>query len=570
MYTGSNWLRLFSAFLPLLLPGIMTGFTGLDEKDFLDSLKPPLFSLLFFLTPIVFFYRNIRVYFYLLVPLIAVMPLIVLSILSGVAPGYKMIALLLQTNPREAVEALEQYLLVLVPAEFGIVLSYFICVQGIRNPRIPLKHAALASGISFLLLASLAAHENKVTPANFSSFGAGQILLVPHYPFSIVDGIQKAMAVLEQNDINRIASFSFGAHKLDSLNGREVYVMIIGESARYDRWQINGYSRNTSPRLALRDGVITFRNAVAGAHFTRLSIPQLITRATPDNFSRQFNEKSILTAFSEAGFTTLWLSNHSDNEILTLGTVLMHAKSADKAVFSPTFSPMMELDEVYDERLLPILDSALNSEKDLFVVLHTMGSHWDYGKRYPKRFDRFKPSSKSSDNPASREAIINAYDNSILYSDYFIDRVIAMIHDRSDVSGLLYVADHGEDLFEVFSDRLNFHFRPSASTLRVPLFIWTSDRFDQEYPNIVETLKRNVDQKIGAENVFYTMLDLAHIRFQDFDSTKSIASPFFVPSAQRFYDDENQCARSFGEVCGPEHDGPTHEPVVMAGTSVRK
>jgi glucan phosphoethanolaminetransferase (alkaline phosphatase superfamily) len=282
-----------------------------------------------------------------------------------------------------------------------------------------------------------------------------------------------------------------------------------------------------------------------------MSVPQIITRATPDNYDAQYREKSILGAFKEAGFKTFWLSNQSDQDIFWSGSIVLHAKTADEHTFSPTYSPNLEFENVYDGRLLPLLDSILESDdENLFIVLHTMGSHWEYSRRYPPEFDLFQPSGHTqSINPyrLNREAILNSYDNSIFYSDYFIHSVIGSVKRWADLSVVTYISDHGEDLFDSDAGVLDFHLRPSAATLRVPLFIWTSDSYNHRFAEKRRNLEASLAKKIGTENLFYTLLDIANIRTDAFDSTKSFAHPHFLPSQQKFYGDGER-ARWFSEL----------------------
>jgi glucan phosphoethanolaminetransferase (alkaline phosphatase superfamily) len=291
---------------------------------------------------------------------------------------------------------------------------------------------------------------------------------------------------------------------------------------------------------------------IAGAHYTWVSVPQIITRANPDNYDAQFREKSILSAFRESGFKTSWLSNQSDQDIFWSGTITLHAKTADVSIFSPTYSPNLEFDDVYDGRLLPLLDSVLAADsRNQFIVLHTMGNHWEYSRRYPDQFDIFRPSGKTqSINPpedAKREAILNSYDNSILYADFLIDSVIRIVDRRADIAAVTFISDHGEDLFDSGNGQLDFHFRPSPATLRVPLFIWTSAGYATTFPEKCKNLLKNTSRKVGTENIFYTGVDMANLRFPQFDSTKSLASADFQPSRQTFYGD-GQESRLFTSV----------------------
>lgn len=540
----------------LISPAIATNFHSWETWESVPALRSVLVATLAFCIPVAFFRSNLRWYYFLLAPLIALTPIFLFfTITYGLPPGFEFIAFVLQTNTREAQEAIGPFLPYLIPLEIVALTMYFLLIYRLSLTRIPFKAAIAVSGGSFALLLTITCYVNRLTEKGIDQLKKSDFILAYDYPLCLLHGANEARVFLKKNHLKRLEDFVFHAVKNDTLQQREIYVMILGESSRYDRWQVNGYNRPTSPRLARRANLITYKDVVAGAHYTWVSVPQIITRATPDNYNLQYREKSILAAFAEAGFKTVWLSNQSDQDVFWSGTITLHAKTADVHVFSPTYSPNMEFDNVYDARLLPLLDSVIQADdKDLFVVIHTMGNHWDYSRRYPKEFDLFQPSGYTqSINPPhgkDREAILNSYDNSILYADHIIDSVIHMVNNSKGVSTVTYISDHGEDLFDSNPDAIDFHFRPSTATLKVPLFIWTSDTYMQLYPEKRNHLVLNVTKKIGAENIFYTLADLANIDMNDFDSTKSFANPHFLPSAQKFYGDDKH-ARLFSQLPQP-------------------
>jgi len=358
-------------------------------------------------------------------------------------------------------------------------------------------------------------------------------LLSQYYPASILSGVGEAYTFVKQNNLNQSKNFSFNAYNKDTLQARKIFILIIGESSQYNRWAINGYNRQTTPKLSAMDSLYVFQHVVAGCNLTWMSVPQIITRAEPDRINLQFSEKSIISAFKDAHFKTAWLSNQSDKEIFWSGTIVLHAKTADFATFSPTQSPNFETEDYYDERLLPLMDSIIASDnKNVFIVLHTMGNHWDYSKRYPKQFDYFKPSglnhSVDPTNINDSEAISNSYDNSIRYADYIIDSVIKTVNKYHAVSSVTFLSDHGEDLYNNNKEQLDFHLQASKITLHVPCFTWLSPEYKNAYRQKSEALISNLSKQIGPQCAFYTFLDMANVSYAGFDSTKSFANKAFI------------------------------------------
>ena len=545
---------LISAILLLLIsPSIVMKLTGYGSGDLYSVLRALLVPLLVFLAPIAIFYRNVKLYLLLLLPLVIITPLFLFSTYYfAVPPGFELIAFILQTNVREASEAITPFLIYFIPFQLIFTGLYLFAVQRLPFKIVPVRMALVISLSAGIVLGVITIHVNELYAKPFHDLGKHDLLLKYDYPITLVNGANEARVFLKKNNLKEAESFSFRAVKNDTLHHRQVYVLIIGESSRYDRWQVNGFHRETSPLLNTVTDLITFRDVVAGAHYTWVSVPQIITRANPDNYDLQYREKSILGVFSEAGFYTYWLSNQSDQDIFWSGSITLHARTADVSMFSPTYSPNLEFEDIYDGRLLPILDSVLVADKrNLFIVLHTMGNHWEYSRRYPEEFDFFQPSGRTvSINPPdqfNREALLNSYDNSIRYADHFIYNVIRKVEAQADIASVMFISDHGEDLYDSFPERPDFHFRPSSATLRVPLFVWTSKSYNSIFPAKRLNMEANVSKRIGTENIFYTLADMANITMEGFDPTKSISHTVFVPSEQKFYGDDKH-ARLFRDL----------------------
>lgn len=218
----------------------------------------------------------------------------------------------------------------------------------------------------------------------------------------------------------------------------------------------------------------------------------------------------------------------------------MHANDADSLIsLKKSMSKEGRIKYNYDENLIPILKDIVEGCQDnIFVVLHTMGSHYKYDLRYPDEFDVFKPSSKNVNvrlNDYSRKSmLVNSYDNSILYTDYVIDSVISVLNKYDTVSYVMYISDHGEDLFD--DNRNSFgHFDTQLSRYKVhiPLFIWMSERYSSIYSEKNENILKNRKKEVGADNIFYSILDMSNIGYKEEATTKSFASSNFKSSERR-------------------------------------
>jgi glucan phosphoethanolaminetransferase (alkaline phosphatase superfamily) len=332
-------------------------------------------------------------------------------------------------------------------------------------------------------------------------------------------------------DLNRrSANFHFGAHAQRPADEPQLVVMVIGESSRYDRWSLNGYARATNPLLAQETNLVALPDVITSVSATRLSVPVIISRKpATESLKDGFSEKSFLTAFKEAGFKTFWLSNQ-----ISFGKfdtpVSVFAKEADVIDFLNLggFTDNSNYDEVL---FGPLKRAVTDPAPKKLIVLHTLGSHWNYSHRYPKQFDKWLPSLYGIDKPVYtdiriKEQLNNSYDSSILYTDWFLAHVIDSLKETQLPASMLYVADHGQSLYDN-SCRLAFHGHNTQYEFHIPAFAWYSDAYQQRYPDKVEQLLRHRKAKLATENMFHTLLDMADVRFPGERPEWSFVNPGF-------------------------------------------
>jgi glucan phosphoethanolaminetransferase (alkaline phosphatase superfamily) len=328
----------------------------------------------------------------------------------------------------------------------------------------------------------------------------------------------------------RSAKFAFHASQPEPDKLPEVVVVVIGESSRYDRWSLNGYGRETNPLLSKEQNLVPLADVVSAVSATRLSVPVIISRKPArQSLKDGFSEKSFLTAYKEAGFKTWWLSNQ-----ISFGQydtpVSVFAKEANVIQFLNLggFTNNSNFDEIlFDPLRLALADPAPKK----LIVLHTLGSHWNYSQRHPKAFDKWQPSLFGIDKPVYTDLKIkpllnNSYDNSILYTDWFLSQVIDRLKQHAPLSSLMYVADHGQTLYDG-ACRLAFHGHNTQYEFHVPAFMWYSDDYQVRYPEKVDQLKRHRKTKLATENFFHTLVDMADIRYPGDHLEWSFLSPEF-------------------------------------------
>jgi glucan phosphoethanolaminetransferase (alkaline phosphatase superfamily) len=324
------------------------------------------------------------------------------------------------------------------------------------------------------------------------------------------------------------AHFRFGAHLAAPLPQGQTIVVVIGESSRYDRWSLNGYARNTNPLLEQESNLVVMRDLITGVSATRLSVPVIVSRKpATESLKAGFAEKSFVTAFKEAGYKTWWLSNQiSFGKFDTPVSVLAQEANVIEFVNPGGFSDRSNLDDVL---LAPLRRALADPAPNKLVVIHSMGSHWNYANRYPKQFDEWTPSLFGVDKPVYTKLDIkpqlnNSYDNAILYTDWFLSKVIGQLKDSPQPAALTYVADHGQTLYDG-SCRVAFHGHNTQYEFHVPAFFWYSDAYAGLFPDKVAQLKAHRAARLSTENIFHTVVDLGGIHYPGERPEWSIASP---------------------------------------------
>lgn len=296
-----------------------------------------------------------------------------------------------------------------------------------------------------------------------------------------------------------------------------VVVMVVGETARAANFQLAGYARATNPELSAIDGVVSFSQMWSCGTATAISVPCMFSRLGRSRFSRSRarDEENLLDVLKRTGVDVLWRDNNSDSK----GVATRVAYEDDRAL---KIDGLCDAEGCHDEVLLHGLDELLASgTEDRFIVLHLLGSHGpSYYKRYPPAFKKFEPECAQDDvQDCSRQAIVNAYDNSMLYTDHVLAQLIALLQRHQDriEPAMLYLSDHGESLGE---NGLYLHGLPYAvapdDQKHVPFVFWSPE-------HDLGCLRARAAQPYSQDNLFHTVLGLFAISTQEYQPKRDIA-----------------------------------------------
>ena len=329
------------------------------------------------------------------------------------------------------------------------------------------------------------------------------------------------------------AGFSYEAERTAEVPGREVYVYIIGEASRAMNWQLYGYGRETNPLLSQEEGLVVFRDVLTQSNTTHKSVPLILSSVATDEHDELYRRKGLPALFNEAGFDTWFISNQSRQ-----GAMIDHlAHDAKHLIYIR--SPR------HDTQLLDEMRKAIekSTSRKHFFILHCYGSHFSYHQRYPREFAYFQPDNDVAIAKQHRPMLVNAYDNSVRYTDYVLSGIIDYLGSLENTSSaLLYCADHGEDLIDDHRERF-LHASPTTTAyqLYVASLAWFSESYRERFPEKVAAAEANATAPATTHALFHTMADMASIRGRFLTTKVSLVSPDFDRTAPRRYlNDHNE------------------------------
>lgn len=290
-----------------------------------------------------------------------------------------------------------------------------------------------------------------------------------------------------------------------------ILVLVVGETARAQNFSLMGYKRDTNPELSKLD-VVAFKHATSCGTSTAISMPCMFSHLGHDGYSKDaaYSSENLVDVLKHAGLKVEWWENNTGpkgiaNRIPT--DMIAHSGPADLCAGG----------ECLDEILARKLERVLPTIKDNTVlVLHTMGSHGpSYFKRYPEQYRKFTPDCRTPElTTCTPQELVNAYDNTVVYTDHMLARFIDILKSRTDAStALFYMSDHGESLGE---DGLYLHGAPYALApdyqKKIPAFAWVSDGYASQFRLDRRCAAAKGETPISHDNMFDTVLGLMDVK----------------------------------------------------------
>ncbi|WP_244919970.1 phosphoethanolamine transferase [Rhizobium grahamii] len=301
------------------------------------------------------------------------------------------------------------------------------------------------------------------------------------------------------------------------INKPRVTIIIAGETARAENFSLGGYQRETNPQLKARN-VVYFPNTTSCGTATATSIPCMFSRFGRSDFShaKAMGNENLLDVLAHAGIDVAWFDNNTGSKgVANRINYVDLAGSKD--------SRFCHDGECLDGIFLDKLDEWLSQVKgDSVLVLHQLGSHGPaYYLRYPEHQGKFVPDCRTPElGKCSTGEIVNAYDNSILYTDQFIATVIDRLKARSGqmAAGVIYMSDHGESLGEkgLYLHGTPYLFAPSQQT-HVPFLTWFDDDFTKSMDLDTSCLRQEALSPTSHDNLFHSVLGMMNVKTSVYD-----------------------------------------------------
>ena len=313
-------------------------------------------------------------------------------------------------------------------------------------------------------------------------------------------------------DAVQLKPYTEGAEK------KRLTVIVVGETARAQNYNFNGYARDTNPMVRERD-VLNFTNTTSCGTETAVSVPCMFSPFPRTEYSStKFRQsENLMDVLKHAGIETLWVENNTGSKRVADRTETIDISLAQEG------NPSCEGGECYDQVLVDTLASKIDSFKtNTVVVLHMLGSHGPaYYRRYPADQEVFKPACRTSNfADCSQQEIINAYDNSIVYTDKILAEIIDVLKSKENefASSMIFMSDHGESLGEkgLYLHAMPYFIAPREQTT-IPFISWFSPNFLKQNNLDASCFKTILDKPASHDNLFHLTLGLMGVKTSVYD-----------------------------------------------------
>lgn len=339
-------------------------------------------------------------------------------------------------------------------------------------------------------------------------------------------------AIKDYNKIYVTSNKQKQVPKSSSFNGAEnlKVVLIVSESVRGDKFQLNGYNRETNPLLSKVKNLISYKKFSSCEVLSVISIPCLLTNRSIQNPYDLTKNLSFHEILEQHGFSTYWVNEHFRGLL-----------KAEFHSISEKYGNLYNKDNLSTpEKSLPLIKKLIKRDENSLIVYHTYLSHWPYYLRYPTEFNKWQPTCSYQKNlndktinsgdiktqieqmkKCPNKSLHNEYDNAVTYLDSVISEIISTLADENAI--FMYTSDHGESLGErnLFLHG-GYNDRFIKEQRNVPFIVWFSDKFIKNNKEKFAKAKEILNNNLNHDYIFHSILDCAGIEGDDIDKNLSI------------------------------------------------
>ena len=437
----------------------------------------------------------------------------------------EMVRNILRTDVKEASELFSLSFCIHMTL-YGILPS--LLVWKLRLKKIPLRRAALTRLAYIVGALVITGGSIMLVFQDFSSLMRNQkevrFLITPsNYLFSLARVVAADTAQANKPKI----PISADAHMAASWQQRTkpmLFVLVVGETTRAANWGLNGYAHQTTPELSKLD-VINFTHATSCGTNTEVSVPCMFSTYGRHNYDETAirAHESLLHVIDHAGVKTLWRDNQAGCKGVCEGLEQQLLGDSKNAA-------LCDSERCLDGILLDGMDGEIQKAKNgnLFVVLHMLGNHGPaYYKRYPPSMRVFTPTCDTADlSKCTKEEIVNAYDNGVLYTDHFLAKTINYLKTQTTYdTAMLYLSDHGESLGEhgIYLHGLPYSIAPKEQT-QIPMVMWMSQGFTSSFGINKDCMGKLANTPVSHDNLFHSILGMLQIESKYYDKSLDLSA----------------------------------------------
>ncbi len=512
----SNNLRTFAlVFLFILFP------IALNSIFVESKLKTSIFVALYLCFPIFIFTNKIKRYLLLMVPLIYIPYLSNLShyFIFKQPMSNNVVLAIFETNAKEAFGFVKEYtniwVISLLIMTIAIFVVYFKSLK-INGMDKNAKYFPFFQKL-FLLLFVASSIEGR-----FTIYAKHKRQTIPSFLLSSYMDFKDELEVLRIKRNRKIVEFK----NIKSLfgNQKQTFVVVIGESASREHYEIFGYNRKTNPLLSKRKDIYSFYNVKSPHGQTLLSLKKVLTFASFDDMSLLYTKGSMVNYFKDAGFKTFWLTKQENlSKYSTYTNVVAH--EADIYEDRQQVEKLAgEKAENNDYSLIYRLEKALADKANKKVIfLHLDGSHSPYDEHTKKGYTPFTDNQKYSIFDKHRQKM-DQYDNTIVLNDLLLNTIIEILKKQNDISYMVYFSDHGEDATND-SDTCFCHYESHPKRellLTIPFITWVSPKYESFRPDFVNSFNKKLGTAYNTQHLIHSVMSLSGLSNPDIEKSKSI------------------------------------------------